>query len=67
MCAVGVHKNPETGSRTTETNGRATNHLYRRYPHQHMAQEHTLTLVFLLENLGFVINYPSVSWNPHSR
>ena len=29
-----------------------------------MAREHTATLIFLLENLGFIINYPKSLLDP---
>ena len=63
-----IHESPKTSHRAIEDSRHQTSNLHGRHvAHGQIIQEHTYTALFLLENLGFIINNKKSSLSPSQQ
>ena len=68
MCSLGLYQDNQGSSGSSEEHGHKTDNLHRRHADHGRdgvsPKEHLAAIVFLLENLGFVINYEKSQLEP---
>ena len=65
MCSLGLYQDNQGSGGDPKEHGHSSYHIHRRHTEtESQVRDQTAALLYLLENLGFVINYPKSQLKP---